>query len=108
MSNLRRYATGPSSAGGRAGLHLLDSWMMTFHQNFILITAYTGASAIGTSRRLREFDEKVGSNLGQLAAENRVKPWSMTQSQGKRINEITFRFVVSGLGAQINIELISG
>jgi hypothetical protein len=32
--------------------------------------------------------EADGSNLGQLAAENRVKPWSGTQSQAKRINEI--------------------
>ena len=34
--------------------------------------------------------EKLGSNLGQLAAENRVKAWSVTQSQAKRINEIVF------------------
>jgi len=34
--------------------------------------------------------EKLGSNLGQLAAKNRVKPWSVTQSQAKRINEIEF------------------
>ena len=32
--------------------------------------------------------EKLGSNLGQLGAENPVKPWSVTQSQAKRINEI--------------------
>jgi hypothetical protein len=32
--------------------------------------------------------EKLGSNLGQLAAENGVKPWSVTQSQAKRINDI--------------------
>ena len=35
-----------------------------------------------------ESREKLGSDLGQLRAENRVKPWSVTQSQAKRINEI--------------------
>ena len=39
----------------------------------------------------RQIDpKKLGSNLGQLSAENRVKRGSMTQSQAKRINEIAF------------------
>jgi hypothetical protein len=32
--------------------------------------------------------EKLGSNLGPITAENQVKPWSVTQNQAKRINEI--------------------
>src|SRR5215469_4651356 len=41
----------------------------------------------GANPRWRD-DEKVGSNLGQLSAENQLRPRSMTQSQAKRINEI--------------------
>ena len=39
----------------------------------------------------RQIDpRKLGSNLGQLSAENGVKRGSVTQSQVKRINEIAF------------------
>ncbi len=38
--------------------------------------------------------KKLGSNLGQLGAENPVKPWSVMQSQAKRINEIAFLWLL--------------
>ena len=34
---------------------------------------------------------KLGSNLGQISAENGIKPYCQTQNQAKRINEIVFR-----------------
>jgi hypothetical protein len=33
---------------------------------------------------------KLGSNLGPFTAENRIKPWSETQNQAKRINNIGY------------------
>jgi hypothetical protein len=38
--------------------------------------------------------KKLGSNLGPIAAENRVKPRSETQNQAKRINEIVFLWML--------------
>ena len=35
--------------------------------------------------------QQLRSNLGPITAEHRVKPWSETQSQAKRINEIALR-----------------
>ena len=47
----------------------------------------------------RQIDpKKLGSNLGQLSAENRVKRGSVTQSQAKRINEIAFPWLFRDQG----------
>lgn len=51
------------------------------------------SSSKGRPSRLENRKKKLGSNLSQLRAENRVKPWSLTQSQAKRINEIAFRLL---------------
>ena len=42
--------------------------------------------------------EKLGSNLGPITAENRVKPWSVTQNQAKRINDIAFLWLLRDQG----------
>ena len=42
--------------------------------------------------------KKLGSNLGQLSAENGLKPGSVTQNQAKRINEIAFRWLFRDQG----------
>src|ERR1035437_3043097 len=41
---------------------------------------------------------RFGSNLGPIIAENRVKPWSVTQNQAKRINEIALRWLLRDQG----------
>jgi len=41
---------------------------------------------------------KLGSDLGQLSAENGVKPRSETQNQAKRINEIVFPWLLRDQG----------
>src|SRR6266576_6763196 len=49
----------------------------------------------------RQIDpKKLGSNLGQLSAENRVKRGSVTQSQAKRINEIAFPWLFRDQGVR--------
>ena len=49
-----------------------------------------GEKTRGVGILLPESRKKLGSNLGQITAENRVKPWSVTQNQAKRINGIAF------------------
>ena len=44
------------------------------------------------------FSAKLGSNLGAIAAKNRVKPWCETQNQAKRINEIVFLWMLRDQG----------
>jgi hypothetical protein len=41
---------------------------------------------------------KLGSNLGPFTAEYRVKPWSETQNQAKRINNIGYRLLLRDQG----------
>ena len=49
--------------------------------------------SLGAERRLifENCYGKLGSIVSQISAENRIKPWSATQSQAKRINEIALR-----------------
>ena len=47
--------------------------------------------------------KKLGSNLGPIAAENRVKPRSETQNQAKRINEIVFLWMLRDRGSEVQI-----
>jgi len=38
--------------------------------------------------------------LGQITAENQVKPWSVTQNQAKRINDIAFPWLIRDQGVE--------
>jgi len=50
-------------------------------------------------RRIRAAGRrKLGSNLGQIPAENGLKLCSLTQSQAKRINEIALRWLLRDQG----------
>ncbi len=66
-------------------------------QSLRLFSTLLAISLIDHCERLGR-REKLGSNLGQLDAENRVKPWSVTQSQAKRINEIAFLWFLRDQG----------
>ena len=57
-----------------------------------------------TLEELEIIKKKLGLNLGQLSAENRVKPWSVTQSQAKRINEIALRCLLRDQSAVVDLE----
>jgi hypothetical protein len=47
-----------------------------------------------------QFVGKVGSNLGPFTAEYRVKPWSETQNQAKRINNIGYWLLLRDQGVE--------
>src|SRR5882762_2412699 len=51
-----------------------------------------------TIRKTQKQQGKLGSKLGQISAENRIKPWSVTQSQAKRINEIALLWLFRDQG----------
>ena len=47
---------------------------------------------------LSDQHQELGSNLGPFTAEHRVKPWSETQNQAKRINNIGYRLLLRDQG----------
>ena len=71
--------------------------------------------------RVKFVARKLGSNLGPFTAEYRVKPWSGTQNQAKRINNMgywlllrdqgpasCFQCVVSGIESDLGLNKADG